>query len=38
MLNRFDEIVKPEYYKRAQELGYTMDEIIIASIIEQEAN
>ena len=38
MLNRFDEIVKPEYYKRAQELGYTMDEIIIiASIIEQEA-
>lgn len=38
MLNRFDEIIKPEYYKRAEELGYTMDEIIIiASIIEQEA-
>jgi len=38
MLNRFDEIVKPEYYNRAEELGYTMDEvIIIASIIEQEA-
>ncbi|WP_084757932.1 endolytic transglycosylase MltG [Defluviitalea phaphyphila] len=38
MLTRFDEIVKPEYYDRAEELGYTMDEIItIASIIEQEA-
>jgi UPF0755 protein len=38
MFNRFDEIVTPEYYKRAAELGYTMDEIIIiASIIEQEA-
>lgn len=38
MLKRFDEIVKPEYYDRAKELGYTMDQIItIASIIEQEA-
>ncbi|KAE9637260.1 endolytic transglycosylase MltG [Defluviitalea raffinosedens] len=38
MLRRFDEIVKPEYYERAEELGYSMDQIItIASIIEQEA-
>ena len=30
--------LKPEYYERAEELGYTMDEIItIASIIQEEA-
>ncbi|NSW92349.1 MAG: endolytic transglycosylase MltG [Firmicutes bacterium] len=38
MLRRFDEIFLPEYYKRAEELGMTVDEIIIlASIIEREA-
>ncbi len=38
MLKRFDDIYKSEYYIRAEELGYTMDEIIIiASIIESEA-
>lgn len=37
MLNRFDQVFKDEYYERAAELGYSMDEIIIiASIIERE--
>jgi len=37
MLNQFDTVFKDEYYTRAEELGYTVDEIItIASIIERE--
>ena len=39
MLKTFDEAFKPEYYKRADELGMTVDEIItLASIIERESN
>lgn len=38
MLSRFDDIFIDEYYNRADELGYTVDEIIIiASLIEKEA-
>jgi UPF0755 protein len=38
MLKVFDNRFKPEYYDRARELGYTVDQIItIASIIEREA-
>lgn len=37
LLSQFEKIVKEDYYKKAEELGYTMDEIItIASIIERE--
>jgi len=37
MLKRFDSIFTDEYYARAEELGYSVDEIItIASIIEKE--
>lgn len=37
MLKQFDYVFKDEYYTRAQELGYTVDQIIsIASIIEKE--
>lgn len=37
MLQQFDEIFIDKYYDRAEELGYTVDEIItIASIIERE--
>ncbi len=38
MLSRFDEIFKPEYYERANELGMSVNEVItLASIIEREA-
>lgn len=38
MLQRFDELFLPEYYKRAEELNMTIDEIItLASIVEREA-
>lgn len=37
MLRTFDEKFKPEYYKRAKELGYSVDKILtVASIIERE--
>lgn len=37
MLDEFDRVFKDEYYTRAQELGYTVDEIVtMASIIERE--
>ena len=37
-LNNYETKIKPEYVERADELGYTMDEIIrIASIIQEEA-
>lgn len=39
MLKNFDSKITKEHYKRAQELGMTMDEIItLASIIEREAS
>ncbi|PYG86975.1 UPF0755 protein [Ruminiclostridium sufflavum DSM 19573] len=39
MLSNFDSKLTKEHYKRAQELGMTMDEIItLASIIEREAS
>lgn len=38
MLNQFDQIFKDEYYKRAQELGMTINEVVtLASVIEREA-
>ena len=38
MLNQFDNVFEDTYYKRAEQLGMTIDEIIIlASIIEKEA-
>lgn len=38
LVTKFNEVITAEYHERAQELGYTMDEIItIASIIEKEA-
>lgn len=38
MLNRFNEVFTDEYLERAEELGMTMDEVVIlASIIEREA-
>lgn len=38
MLARFDEIFIDDYYKRAEELGMTVDEVVtLASIIEREA-
>ena len=38
MLNRFDEVYKPSYYDKAEELGLSIDEVItLASIIEREA-
>ncbi len=38
MLERFDEVFKEEYYDRADELGMTIDEIVIlASVVEREA-
>lgn len=38
MLNRFNEIYSDEYIARAEELGMTMDEVVIlASLIEREA-
>lgn len=38
MLNQFNNKFKDEYYKRAEELGLTVDEIVtLASIIEEEA-
>jgi UPF0755 protein len=38
LLGQFDKVFKKEYYERAQELGMTMDQIVIlASIIEREA-
>ncbi len=37
MLAKFDEVFTQEYYERAEDLGYSVDEIItIASIIERE--
>ena len=37
MLNRFNDVFKPEYYDRAKELGMTVDEVVtLASIIERE--
>ena len=37
MLNRFNDVFKPEYYDRANELGMTVDEVVtLASIIERE--
>lgn len=37
MLKQFDKVFKDEYYDRAEELGYSVDEIItMASIIERE--
>ncbi len=37
MLNRFNEVFKPEYYDRAKELGMTVDQVVtLASIIERE--
>lgn len=37
MLKQFDKVFKDEYYDKAEELGYSIDEIItIASIIERE--
>lgn len=39
MLSNFNKKIQPEYYKRAKELGMSMDQIItLASIIEREAN
>lgn len=38
LLKQFDKVFKPEYYKRAAEIGMTPDQIVIlASIIEREA-
>lgn len=38
LLNRFDNVFKEEFYTRSQELGYTVDEIVIlASMVEKEA-
>lgn len=38
MLQKFDEVFKPEYYDRAKELGMTVREIVtLASIVEREA-
>ena len=38
MLNRFNEIYKPDYYTRAEEIGLTQDQVIIlASMVEKEA-
>lgn len=38
MLDQFNKVFLPEYYKRAEELGMTIDEVItLASIIEREA-
>ncbi len=38
MLNRFNEIYKPDYYTKAEEIGLTQDEVIIlASLVEKEA-
>lgn len=38
MLSRFDEVFKKEYSKTAQELGMTVDDIVIlSSIVEQES-
>ena len=38
MLNQFDRVFEDTYYKRAEQLGMTIDEVIIlASIIEKEA-
>lgn len=38
MLNRFNEVFKEEYYKRAEQLGMTVDDIVtMASLIEREA-
>jgi UPF0755 protein len=37
MLARFDEVFKPDYYTRAEELGMTVDQVVtLASIIERE--
>lgn len=39
MLAVFDKNFKPEYYDRAEELGMTVDEVVImASIVERESN
>ena len=38
LLNRFNEIFKPEYYARAEKLGLTVDQLVIlASFVEKEA-
>ncbi|MEE0969902.1 MAG: endolytic transglycosylase MltG [Clostridia bacterium] len=38
LLNRFDVIFSDDFYKKAEELGYTVDEIMtLASMIEKEA-
>ena len=38
LLNRFNNVFKEEFYTRSQELGYTVDEIVIlASMVEKEA-
>jgi UPF0755 protein len=38
MLNRFNDLYQPEYYKQAEKIGLTMDEVIIlASIVEKES-
>ena len=39
MLKRFDEVFTDEYYKRAEEVNVTVDEVItMASIVERETN
>lgn len=38
MLNRFNEMYKPDYFNKASEIGLTQDEVVIlASIVEKEA-
>ncbi len=38
MLNRFNDIYKPDYYTKAEEIGLTQDQVIIlASLVEKEA-
>ena len=38
MLNRFNEVYKPDYYTKAEEIGLTQDQVIIlASLVEKEA-
>ena len=38
MLNRFNEVYKPDFYTKAEEIGLTQDQVIIlASLVEKEA-
>ena len=38
MLNRFNEMYKPDYFNRASEIGLTQDQVVIlASLVEKEA-